>query len=333
MLKMFLEEKIKCKILILFLFVLTGCSVDISESLFIASIGFEEIDGELNGYFYLPLSNDVGKSESEGKGTGEYVRVKGESVEKVFNNVKAVNSIDINLKHVSSVVLNVSLLKHEFLEEFVSYVKYSNLLDYNFYFLATKEKMEDIFSFQNPNQESVLNSLLVISGDNEGIRLVADPVHYLDFSKKYYDKRSILIPLLDIEELWNINGENVKNFYPQSAVYFYKGNVELVEKEKGSPYFRSNITFYDEIKNEPIYFNEYKMAHKKDVMEISLKYINFSDQDIPVESVKGLVYERIQEYLEKYKHCDPLDLYFWSEKFNINLNYKDLKIKINVIVN
>ena len=74
MLKMFLEEKIKCKILILFLFVLTGCSVDISESLFIASIGFEEIDGELNGYFYLPLSNDVGKSESEGKGTGEYVK-------------------------------------------------------------------------------------------------------------------------------------------------------------------------------------------------------------------------------------------------------------------
>ena len=41
----------------------------------------KQIEGELNGYFYLPLSNDVGKSESEGKGTGEYVRVKGESVE------------------------------------------------------------------------------------------------------------------------------------------------------------------------------------------------------------------------------------------------------------
>ena len=62
------------------------------------------------------------------------------------------------------------------------------------------EKMEDIYSFKNPNQESVLNSLLVISGDNSGIRLVAEPVHYLEFCKKYFSKRSILIPMLDIEE-------------------------------------------------------------------------------------------------------------------------------------
>ena len=198
------------RIIFVFLLIFTGCSIDISESLFIASIGFEFENGELNGYFYLPLSNDVGKSEEEGKGTGEFVRVAGENIEKVFNNVKAVNSIDINLKHVSSVVLNEKLLNKEFIDSFINYVKQSKLLDYNFYFLATKEKMEEIYGFQNPNQETVLNSLLVVSGSNVGIRLVADPIHFLEFSKKFYSDRSILIPLLDIEELWSINNEKVK---------------------------------------------------------------------------------------------------------------------------
>ena len=239
------------KILIFILLICGGCSVDISESLFIASIGFEIEDDEINGYFYIPLSSDVGKTEQEGKGSGEFVRVAGKTIEQVFNNVDAVNSIDINLKHVSSVVLNKDLFNNEFIIEFMNYVKYSNRLDFNFYFFTTTEKMEDIYSFKNPNQESVLNSLLVISGDNAGIRLVADPVHYLDFCKKFYSQRSILIPMLDIEELWTIDGEKTNNFYPQSAIYFYNGKVVDVIKEKGSPYFKSNVNFYDEIENIP----------------------------------------------------------------------------------
>ena len=94
MLKILLGRKLKSRILlVLMLFFLFGCSPDISESLFIASIGFEIENDELNGYFYLPLSNDVGKSEGEGKGTGEYVRVAGKTIEEVFNNVKAVSII------------------------------------------------------------------------------------------------------------------------------------------------------------------------------------------------------------------------------------------------
>ena len=262
---------------IFLLLMMCSCSVDISESLFIASIGFEVIDGEINGYFYLPLSSDVGKSEGESKGSGEFVRVAGTNIEKVFNNVKAVNSIDINLKHVSSVVLSTELLNSDFIDNFINYVKYSKLLDYNFYLLATKEKMEDIFSFQNPNQETVLNSLLVVSGDNEGIRLVADPVHFLEFSKKFYSQRSILIPMLDIEELWTIENEQVKNFYPQSAIYYYRDNTFDVVKEKGSPYFKKDIEFYDEIEKEPIYFSKYKMALKKDEINVEVKYKSFGN--------------------------------------------------------
>ena len=321
------------KILIFILLLLSGCSVDISESLFIASIGFEMKDEKINGYFYIPLSSDVGKANEEGKGSGEFVRVAGDTIEQVFNNVDAVNSININLKHVSSVVLNESLFNDEFILEFINYVKYSNRLDYNFYLFTTTEKMEDIYSFKNPNQESVLNSLLVISGDNAGIRLVADPVHYLDFCKKYYSQRSILIPMLDIEELWNIEGEKEKNFYPQSAIYFYKGNVCEVKKEKGSPYFKSKINFYDEIEKEPIYFSKYKMALSREgIIKIILKYESF-DKKVERSKVAKLVENRINDYLRKYSEYDPLDLAFLNEVYNNNLKYSDLKIKINILVN
>ena len=58
------ETKMIKLILLSVLLMLGGCGIDISESLFIASIGFEKEENEIKGYFYLPLSNDVGKSEA-----------------------------------------------------------------------------------------------------------------------------------------------------------------------------------------------------------------------------------------------------------------------------
>ena len=43
------------KILVFILLLLSGCSVDISESLFIASIGFEMKDEKINGYSEMCL--------------------------------------------------------------------------------------------------------------------------------------------------------------------------------------------------------------------------------------------------------------------------------------
>lgn len=322
------------KLLIIMILLLSSCSIDISESLFIASIGFEILDEEINGYFYIPLSSDVGKTEKEGKGSGEFVRVAGQNIEQVFNNVDAVNSININLKHVSSVVLNQELYNDDFISDFIDYVKYSNRMDFNFYFFTTNEKMEDIYSFKNPNQESVLNSLLVISGDNAGIRLVADPVHYLEFCKKFFSKRSILIPRLDIEELWNIDGENAKNFYPQSAIYFYQGVIKEVVKEKGSPFLKNNINFYDEIEKEPIYFCKYKMALSREgIINIELKYESFNSKNITNKKVIQLVQTRIQEYIKRYQDYDPLDFYFYNDMFNKKFSYNELKFNINIIVN
>lgn len=314
-------------ILLSVLLMLGGCGIDISESLFIASIGFEKEENEIKGYFYLPLSNDVGKSEAEGKGEGEFVKVGGENIERVFNNVMAVNSININLKHVSSVVINKELYNKNFIEELIEFVKYSNLIDYNFYLFSTKEKMSDIYSFKNPNQESVLNSLLVISGDNAGIRLVADPVHFLEFSKRYYDDRSILIPLLEIEELWTINGENSKNFYPQSALYYYRNSTYDVIKEPSSPYIKKKVEFYDNVEKNVIYFKKYKFKVKNGSIKIKCKYESFG-HFVKEEDVVNLINTRINEYINKFQFLDPLDIYFFKDKLNKDWTYQSMNIKV-----
>ena len=320
------------KIIVLLLLLLTSCGVDISESLFIASIGFELDEEEIKGYFYLPLSNDIGKSEDEGKGEGEFVKVGGENIEKVFNNVKAVNSIDINFKHVSSIVINKELYNEGFINELINYVKYYNLIDYNFYLFSTEEKMEDIYSFKNPNQESVLNSLLVISGDNVGLRLVAEPVHFLEFSKKFYDNRSILIPSLDIEELWNIDNKLSKNFYPQSAIYYYKNKTIDVKKEKASPYIKDNVEFYDSVKDDIVYFKKYRFKLYNGNVYIKCKYEDFGE-NVSEKDVKKLISDRIKEYVKKYNNVDPFDFLFWNEKLNKEWLYNDFKIDIKILPN
>ena len=190
--------------------------------------------------------------------------------------------------------------------------------------------MKDIYSFQNPNQESVLNSLLVVSGDNEGLRLVGEPVHFIDFSKKFYSNRTILVPTLTIEELWHINDKKVKNFYPQSGIYYYKGDVTEVEKEKGSPYLKDNVEFYDEIEKEPIYFSKYRLAQFKNEIRIFIEYKSFGKR-IEKESVINLIKIRISEYLNKFRNCDPLDFYYYNENFKEDFSYDDVKINIVIL--
>lgn len=312
------------KLLIVFILLfLSGCVDNINESLFIASIGIEKKEGELKGYFYLPLSNDIGKTDSPAKGSGEFLVVGGKTVYELFNNAKAVNSLNVNLRHVSSVVINKELFTPTFLDEFINYVKNTHIIDYNFYFMATKEKLEDIYSFQNPNQESVLNSLLVISGDNEGLRLVAEPVHYLDFVKRFYDNRSILLPLLEMEELWHINNEKVKNFYPQSGMYYFMGNIREVNKEKGSPYLKDDVEFYDEIEKEPIYFSKYRLALMKESIKINAD-VKCLNRQIDISLIEKLIKTRIKEYFEKYKDFDPLDRGIYKTSI------KDFKIDVSI---
>ncbi|MDE7161992.1 MAG: hypothetical protein K2N65_04450, partial [Anaeroplasmataceae bacterium] len=85
--------------------ILASCeNYDISKILFIASVGIEKKEDSFQGYFYLPLSSDIGKTEStENSGKGEFAKTEGKTIQELFTNIQATTSLNINFRHVSSI--------------------------------------------------------------------------------------------------------------------------------------------------------------------------------------------------------------------------------------
>ncbi len=328
----------KLLILLIIPFVLCSCGFsDISDSLFIASVGFERAEDSEGyiGYFYLPLSSDIGKSENmESKGQGEFVKAKGKNITEIFNNAESSDSLDINLRHLSSVILDEELLNTDFLNELVDYVKFSFDIDFNWYLFATKEKISDIYSFKKPNKESVLNSILVSTGDYQSIYLVATPMHFLEFVRKYFSNRNIILPMIMLEEMWTIDGKESKSIHPQSAIYYYRGKTQEVVNNYSSPYMKDNLTFYDEIKKVSIHFTNYKLRlsfEDKLLINLSFGYELYkSDSDITKKDIEEFISKKIANYILEYKEIDPLDLKYYNYVFNKNVNYNNYEINFNI---
>lgn len=330
----------KLVLCILLILLLCGCQkkLNISDTLFIASIGIEKEEEQYVGYFYLPLSSDIGKSESnENKAKGEYAKVKGESIADLFCNMVAATSFQLNFRHVSSIVLNEKLLKKDFLNELSDYIKFSLDIDFNLYLFVTEEKMSEIYDFQNPNQESVLNSILVSTSDTKGTFLVAEPLHFLHFAQLFYAERRILFPLLDLSEIWTIEDKQTKNSHCQRAVYYFQEKVGLVIDHPSSPYVKSTESFEDRIEDQAIYFQSYRVkpSFKDDfVLKVSLKYKMLKTKsDIDDEKVKVFVEDKIRKYIEEYQAYDPYDLAYYSKVYSKSLSYDKMKIEITISKN
>ncbi|MDE6241065.1 MAG: hypothetical protein K2M08_01445 [Anaeroplasmataceae bacterium] len=333
-------KKILCGILVIFnLILLAGCnSYDISKILFIASIGIEKKEDGYQGYFYLPLSSDIGKTETtENKGKGEFAKTTGQNIPELFYNLQNSTSLVMNLKHVSSIVLNKELLNKEFIIELLDYIKFSLDIDFNCYLFITKEKMDELYNFQNPNQESVLNSLLVSTSDANSSFLVTPPIHFLKFTREFYKDRSILLPMLDLEEIWTIDSEPVKNFYAQSAIYYYKGNLKEVVKNSSSPYFSTTSHFIDQIEKTSICFKDYKYGLDfKEVLHLNVEFsyeIYKTEHFIQSEEIKAFVNNRIKTYILEYQEMDPLNIEYYNTVYGTSCSYDTIDIQIKILKN
>ena len=326
-------------ICILFLLVLTGCNTyDISKILFIASVGIEKKGDSYQGYFYLPLSSDIGKTETtENSGKGEFAKIEGKTIQELFTNIQATTSLNMNFRHVSSIVLQEELLNKDFLVELCDYIKFSLDIDFNCYLFVTTEKLEELYDFENPNKESVLNSLLVSSNDTSSLLLSAQPMHFLKFACDFYDERSILFPLLVLEELWTIESEPVKSFHAQSSVFYYKDKVKEVKDHPSSLYFSAETAFFDRIDEVPIYLTHYKT--KKDFKDrlyftVECSYEIFSSQhEVNREKIQSHIYSRIKEYIQEFEEMDPLNLAYYNQAYGTSCSYETMDIQIILHIN
>lgn len=320
-------------------FLFVSCKgYDISKILFIASVGIEENEDGYQGYFYLPLSSDIGKTENtENKGKGEYAKTSGKSIPELFYNLQNSTSLIMNLKHVSSIVLNQNLLRKEFIIELLDYIKYSLDIDFNCYIFVTKEKLEEIYDFQNPNQESVLNSLLVSTSDADDSFLVSSPIHFLTFAREFYVERSILLPALSLEEIWTIDGKPVKNFHTQSAIYYFKDELREVIKNPSSPYFSKATQFYDQIKNTTVCLKKYKYNISfKDKLYFKVEFgyeIYKSEAQLTENEIIDFVYQRIKSYIDEFQNIDPLNIAYYNKVYGKSCSYDSIDIQIRPHIN
>ncbi|MDE5856137.1 MAG: hypothetical protein K2H06_03725, partial [Anaeroplasmataceae bacterium] len=208
---------------------------------------------------------------------------------------------------------------------------------FNCYVFITTEKMDELFDFQNPNQESVLNSLLVSTSDVDESFLVTPPVHFLKFAREFYKDRSILFPMLDLEEIWTIDSEPVKNFHAQSAIYYYKGALKEVVKNPSSPYFSSAKEFIDEIEKTSISFKDYKHSLEfKEVLHLNVEFsykVYKSENQLQEEEIKAFVYNRIKTYILDYQDMDPLNIAYYNSVYNTACSYDTIDIQIKVLKN
>ncbi len=318
------------------LLICVGCqSYDISKMLFIASVGIEKKEDQLSGYFYLPLSSDIGKTENtKNKGQGEFAKTSGRTIPELFQNLQYSTSLTINFRHVSSIVLNEELLQKEFNEELMDFIKFSFEIDFNCYLFVTKEKMEELFDFKNPNQESVLNSMLVSTSDVSALFLVAPPIHFLEFVQRYFNKRTIILPLLDLKEIWTIESEPSKNFHAQSAVYYYEDKIKEVIRNESSPYFSKSTKFMDHMDKIPLSIKHYKMKQEyKDILRLKIEFecdIFQTDNKPTTQEIEAFVYKRIKSYIEEFEEVDPLDLKFNNKAYRTNCSYDTLDIQIKI---
>lgn len=322
------------KIMILFILFLSGCSVQrITEVLFIASIGIEESEEGYCGYFYLPNSEDIGKANYGGSGSGEFAKFEGKNLSEIFGDSQSSTELTLNLRHSSSLVLNKNLLKKEFIEELISFIKYSTYLDLNFYIFITEDKLEDIYSFQNPNKESVLNSILVSTFDSPSIYLSAAPVHFLEFCRDFYENKCIKLPYLKVEKIWNIQEEEVNSYHCSDMVLYKEDIIKIIEEDIRAYYMKKNSHFYDIVNENNFYIEDYdiKIKYKKEiVIDISCKYTPLNDNKIESEAIAELINNRVYSYLDEFKDLDPLNIEYYNNVYMNNYSYDSVNIKTDI---
>lgn len=328
-------RKLKFILLIIPILFLSSCnSSSIVDMLIIASIGFEPAEEGYYGYFYLPLSEDIVKSESkEGNKVGQYAKVEGKNIAEIFSNMNISTKLEVNYRHASSIIVNEKLMNDNFLDELISFINHSNLVDYNFFMFCTEDSLEDIYSFKNPNNDTVLNSMILSSSSESGIFLAAQPIYFLEFCRDYYVSACLKFPLISIEELWTIEEKPAKNFHCKKAVYYFNDTLKKVEEE-AIYFWKNNENIYITVDDVQVLLSDYKISkdfNNRCEIKVSCEYEVISGKKtLEKELIRQYIEEKMNQHIEKYKDVDPLNLNYYNHVFQQKLSYDDVKYAIEL---
>lgn len=323
------------KILILFLILLscllTSCKAanSIYYNTFIASIGLEKNNDNYTGYFFLPSSIALGNTKQDkSEDASEIAKVEGNNIFDVFDNFFLSSAITMNLKHISTIVLHESILNNDDINKIISFINGYEGVDLNFYIFTTNSKLEDIYSVKNPNNESVILTMLCEPLGADYIYTIAKPVHFLNFCRDYYNEKVIYLPVLSPANIW---GEEIDSNYCRGVTFLSINNVALFDHTyEDFMYISSKREFEYNDNNISVIYEGYSFNIKyDDVVKIKInskyKVLN-SCINNEKEYLEKLVNDKVSNLILSYlNRIDFLNLKYnnsLNKSININIDFK-----------
>lgn len=324
-------KKILILISIFLLLLLSSCvKFSIMDSIYIASIGIDYENDKYKAYFYLPGSLDVG-SVSDKQESGGYVGTcEVNNPIEIFDYMVLRNNVNVNFRHVTSLVFTKNFIENGKLDDFINYIKESFVLDINFYIFSTVADINEIYSLENPNKESVIISMLLNPNDNIYEYLDAAPVHFLKFCNMYYSDRTLSLPLIDTVKIWKIEEKEASGYFLNGVTLFNKEKVVVCE-EDDFKFLKNNerilITF-DDFK---AIITDYKVDFSfKEKIEVNVSYKFRFVGEKKEDMLKDSISNSIRNVILKYEHqIDFLNIDYENKFSEFKTNKNDMIININ----
>ena len=323
-------KKILILFLILFSCLLTSCKAanSIYYNTFIASIGFEKNNDKYTGYFFLPSSIALGNTKQDkSEDASQIAKVDGDNIFDVFNNFFLSSAITMNLKHISTIVLHESILNNADINKIISFIKEYEGADLNFYIFTTNSKLEDIYSVKNPNNESVILTMLCEPLGSNYIYTIAKPVHFLNFCRDYYNEKVIYLPVLSPANIWD---DKIDSCYCRGVTFLSIKNVALFDyRYEDFEYISSKNEFEYNDDNISVIYEGYSFKIKyDDIININIKSkvnILYSNINNELEYIKEMIEKKISNLILNFQEKTD----FLNLKYNSSLN-KSIKINVEL---
>lgn len=323
--------------LIILSFILQKGVYDISRTIFVSTIHLAKNEAETEITFFVPSSFSVGKSEGENKLFSSTLKVSGKSLKETFNNAEQSSELELNYRHIVSVVFDRSYLKYELLNEFCDFLIENKRIDFNFYIFTSNEKADDLFSFKNPENTSSYYSILNVRSKSDYLFKYAKPLHFLDFSRGLNkEKYSIKIPNLGVLEDYQIDGEKSKNIYLKGVTIYQEKKIFEFDGES-----KEEILYINSFEYGRLYVDELKIviqsikykikSKEKPTVIIKVGYEALVDFD--ELKIKDFINNKVQlaYNLMLKEQIDYYNLNDLNQKFKKNYKLSDVIFKIELL--
>lgn len=322
-------------LLFLSIILMTGV-YNLAQTLFVSTIHFKYEKDKYQITLFCPSSFSVGKTESTPDDSATILSVDGDSISQAFNNAENSSEIEINYRHIVSVIFDESFLKEEYIKEFNEFIIENKRIDFNFYIFSSKTDPKELFSFKNPEKISSFYSILNVSAKSDYLFKYCKPLHYVDFLRGVNKKRySLKIPYLDVKKDYTIEDEETNNIYLSSMLIYQDKIMKIYNSTE-----YNELTYLNEFEYGRLYLSDqncviqklsYKIKRQENIkVIISCDYetmIEFSETELKKHILDNakLAYKEIRESQIDFYNINDI-----NEKYNKNYSLDEIEFEVKL---